>query len=557
MEAGLLGLSRRRGGLDRWLGRRLGLLSAGSLSLRHLGLGLLLRMGHDLGLVTRHLGAGPRLFSLGLARGIVRLLLLACLSRGGLRACRLRLSALGLGGGLTGLGLIARGSISSGLRLPGLRASLSLGGLRLRPTARFRLSLLLSGQPSRLSLLSVLRLPRRVRLHLLATGGDDGVLLTRHRGLSRRVGLRLLLTRPHYSRLIGVLLSEPGLIGLSLLPAGEALIGLRVVAPSRVATPAVGISLILLAISILREAKAPPLIVALIATPAIVVARRGVATGDERPDRDRAQGGDIGGAIRALLVIGPGLGRRVLVVPGAPIGIPLLLDLPRTLLGDLGVPPRAPVRKGGGLMLLVFGGGVEVPGAGKVLSGPLGARLRFGVGDRSPLIVIDGGELTLVVGVGILRATNQVGLLRAGGIIIGAVAIRRMLGHPAGAVAGAPDPGSRPLIVDGVVGWAVGQSAVEGLRLVHPTIAISGRAVEGGGNGRGWGQHRRGEGRFDAGSREWQGRGGRGAGCYSSGHRLAARREAQGNEAGSEECAGAESRRSRHASRTLIKRGRS
>ncbi len=381
---GLCGASRLRlspGGR----GLRLLLMLLGFASGLSLGVGLIARLG----LMLHRLGA--RLGRLSLAGvGLSRLLLtgrvFASLN-GGLR----------LGGGLRPRGL--------GLRLK-LRLSRGVGlGLRLK--LRF------TRRRNRALLLSRLSLTRGVGLSLLLASGAQGALLAGQLRLTRRISLGLLLARRVQGAGLTGLLSLTRLIGLDLLLTGRG----------------DGGGLLALVLTTVLGGRQRPLRVllavawAVALTLTVVSGRRGGgAARDKGSRRHGADGRGVGDAAVTFLGI-DGRSIGVLFVPGAPIGVTLLVGFPLPLLGELRVATRLPLGRLRGLVTLVRGGIVELTRPGEIGPRPLGARLGLGVVQGATIAVVDDRQAALIIGVGVVGSPHQIRLVRARIVIVVAVAV--------------------------------------------------------------------------------------------------------------------------------------
>ena len=351
------GLSLRPGRLGLSLGESLLLLMRRGL--RCLGSG-------DLGLLTR-CGCGARLSGLGLGDlslpdhfGLSCLLLAhgICRRLKARRVCRPSLSGQGL--------LLTR------LSLPG-----AVG-----------LYLLLMGYRDHALLRSKLRLSGGVRLTLLRASDCHGSLLGRDLRLIRRIGLSLLLASLGDS--IG--LGASGFRGLKLTSLGQTRrlslrrllliegVGLRL-------SRSVDLSL-LLSCLLTREASQDPAWAREWAIAGIgpvsllsvvsVVGRPRAASRQIGAYGHRAERRGIGGAAIAFLNINRLL-ISILFVPGAPVGLTLLLSRPLPLVRELSLPASLPVSRNRRLMLLVFGGVIKLTRSIQILPRPFGAGGGFGV----------------------------------------------------------------------------------------------------------------------------------------------------------------------------------
>ncbi len=200
----------------------------------------------------------------------------------------------------------------------------------------------------------------------------------------------------------------------------------------------------------------------------VVIGRRG---GDGGGD-----GGGIGHAERPFAVPIGLLGPLVLFVPGAPLGVPLLISLPGLLLGQDLRPTLAPSGGIGGFPLLVDRRIVEGPGAGQVAGGPL--RRGPVVRDHPTVRRIDHSQSALGEAVGVFRVPDQERLIGPGVVIVGPLTLGGRLDHPVFASARAPDPRPHAGVVDRIVGWAVGEGGAQGLSPVDVAVALARRRAD-------------------------------------------------------------------------------
>lgn len=489
---GLLGVLLRLGGrllgvLRRPLGLVLLRLGLGLLRLRRAGgLGLLglLATGVPLGPLSLGLGA---LLVAGLSlRGLDLLSLLSLLapsvplgplslSLGSLLVAGLSLLIARRAGGLRLLGLLASGLALNALSLSLgalLVVGLSLLGLSLLGLSL--LNLLASGVPlsplrigldtllvTRLDLLLALRIVAgaRLELGLTALGLELDALLAA--GVAERPGLRLAL-QPLLVAALGLsgLLRPARSLGLATLVAGGELAArdfrLLTLGVLRALGVALGAGLVLgLDLLLARLAIEPAARLGLRA--------RALWGGGGRDDRRQAR--RVGLALRAFLVEGdlsllrPRLG-AALVAPATPVVVALLLGRPLALRRQDHVAVLAPVGSVGGLPLLVQRGVVQAPGAIEVARRIVDLR-RAIVRVGPAIAVVDLDQFAVVVGVGIVGVADQEGIVAVSPVEVLPDAIGRLLDHAVFAASGTPYPGALALIVDGVVGWAVGEGVTQ------------------------------------------------------------------------------------------------
>ena len=194
--------------------------------------------------------------------------------------------------------------------------------------------------------------------------------------------------------------------------------------------------------------------------------------GGGRGGDHRSDAGRIGLPLGALLLQGRHLLRLLLgalVVHAPPVGIALLLGRPLLLRREHAGATGAPVTSVGGLPLLVDGGGVEVAAAVQVSRRDLQGGGRV-VGIGPAVAVIDLDQVAVVVGVGVVRVAHQVGIVAVAAVVVVALAVRGVLDHPVVAIAGAPDPGPRAVVVDGVVRRAVAQGVAHEIGVIDIAV---------------------------------------------------------------------------------------
>ncbi len=501
------------------LGMRSGLTVRMGISLGFLLLGVLLG-----GLVLLSLaGVGLGLFLLGVLLGGLVLLSLAGIGLGFLLLgallgglVLLRLVGVGLGflllgvllGGLMllrlagiGLGFLLLGVLLGGLvllRLAGVGLglcllSMLLGGLVLLSLAGiglglFLLSMLLGG----LVLLSLAGVGLGLFLLGVLLGG---LMLLSLAG----VGPSLFL--------LGVLLRLLPLLGFSLLPMRlgllpRMLIGfgalLRLEIGALLIEPRLGRDLVplaligqcLLLLGLLLMRLLPGLLLLLAG---LVIAMR----------RQRAGGCRYRHCGRAAMV-GQGRRRRALIIMLAPVvegarlllamrlfGLPVgglfglvrgVIGLPFGLTALLGRPLGAggidlgaavgPV--GGAHRTAVAGhrGGVDGAGPGQFARGAVG--VMGGVGHGAAIAVVDNDQLAVGIAVAVVGVADEVGIVRAGLIIIVAVAAVDRFDQAHGVVAAAPGPQPCRPVVEAVVGRSVAEGVAHRIGAVDIGIGVVG-----------------------------------------------------------------------------------
>ncbi len=381
---------------------------------------------------------------------------------------------LGLAGRL-GLGLASGLGLRRAirLRLPG--GCLLLGLLGLTRLAR-RISLLRGVGPG---LAASFRLGRTIRLRL-SLGG----LLLRELGLMRLAScIRLLCSRgPGLAAGVGLgrtirlslplgalLLGELGLAcGVRLLAGALRCVGLGLHVRCGLGSPRC--VLLLLRLPLGLDLALPGLTTGRSGRQRGVGRRRPHAAARRSGVDHRRDAGAVGNPRGPLAIPGGGFFSLVLVAPVAPGGFAGLLGLPGLLLGDHLRAPFAPGLGIGLLTPLMHRRVVERPGAGQVARGAIG---RVGVVVGRPSVgEIDRRQLTLVVAVGVLRIADQEWLVGASIEIVGAIAVRRWLDHPVFALVRPPDPRAHALIVDGVVGRAVGEGLAERIGAIDVAVPL-------------------------------------------------------------------------------------
>ena len=198
---------------------------------------------------------------------------------------------------------------------------------------------------------------------------------------------------------------------------------------------------------------------------AIAVGGLVVVDGDGEDHRLGRAARLFGGELRLFLLLVGGM-----VV--APFAVVLLVAVPALLLGLILAAALDPVRLGDGLTLALRAG-VEFPAPGVEAAGVVAALFEVAFRQGVAAAVVDHDQFAPVVAVGILRITDQVGIVRTRFIIVVAVAAARQgLGHPHGAVIGAPDPGLGALIVESIVRRRVAERLVLRIGVVGEGVIV-------------------------------------------------------------------------------------
>ena len=419
-----------------------------------LALGGLLLLRRGLGLL---LGGGLRPAP-GFVAPPVRRIGLSALGRFGLDA--LLLARRGAGGLhlLLALGVVAGAGLGVGL---GALGGFGLCALLVAGGGAGGLHLLLA--------LDVVAGPAG-RIGLGALGGKRLSLL-----LIAELALRGLLGGPAGRLGLGLLSREP----LGLLLAAELGLGLGL---SLSLSLSLGLGLLLLEPLLLRLLLLELLLLELLLLAGLGVALEALAAGarlELRPFAARRQGrgrdqrrgaARVGLPLRPLLLPQGLLLLRLALGPfvvfATPVGVALLFDGPLLLLRENRVAARAPLAGVGRLALLVQGGVVEAPRTEQVLGGDL--RFRSRVVRIGPAVaVVDLDQFAVVVGVGIAAVANQERIVAVAAVEVLALAVRGPLHHPVFAAAGTPDVGPLAVVVDGVVGRAVGEGVAQLIGVVH------------------------------------------------------------------------------------------
>jgi hypothetical protein len=213
----------------------------------------------------------------------------------------------------------------------------------------------------------------------------------------------------------------------------------------------------------------------LLTHPDLIVLRRAVMIVDQDRSAGRSTRADRGGISRPTVAFGlPFLTLLLLVgvVPRLPLGIARTLGLPLLLLGEDGVAARLPIGGISCLPLLVLRCLVERTGAIQITRGRIGALLRIAVIERHAVGPVDTDQRAVVIGIAAFGIGHIERLIGARLVIIITLALRQLLDHAIGSAVRTPDPRTRAVIVDRVIGRALTESAIHRIGAVDIIIAV-------------------------------------------------------------------------------------